>query len=158
MCLNFCVPSHHTSVFLLDLFWLVCVWFVFVVAMIFFLVQSFFYYFVWSENALRSDCFIYLCNIHFGWYGIYAYGMAQWRLHTYSYTHTSISMLIKFWARIHVPLQLNLIQCIFLFCCCFLRATFCLFLSLSLFNVLLNVSLSAALQRCNSIPMLVDDV
>lgn len=28
-------------------------------------------FFSWSENALRPDCFIYLCNIHFGSYTIH---------------------------------------------------------------------------------------
>lgn len=117
----FVCQAALVCVFLLDLFWLVWMWFVFVVAMIF----------------LCNFFFLLLCLVgktHYAWIALFTCaifilircGMAQWRLHTHTHTLTyrdrnrdrdictTIGMLIKFWVRIHVPLQLNFIQCIFI--------------------------------------------
>lgn len=48
-------------------------------------------FFSWSENALRPDCFIYLCNIHFGSYTIHrGFHICNHHRHINNFVHGSM--------------------------------------------------------------------
>lgn len=48
-------------------------------------------FFSWSENALRPDCFIYLCNIHFGSYTIHrGFHICNHHRHINNFVHESM--------------------------------------------------------------------